>query len=274
MSLLHSNCPIPSDLQVLQLAYATGYYVHRSYDEATLTFGLMVDSNAAPEAIAPIYLMRGNSLLFTGNYTDAMDAFVQTTDAQPNWAEAYHNLGVAQMNQAWEKCAFQDALKSFTTTLELSPDFALSHVARGLLGTWDAIVNAGKPVDTLPMFERSQESCRQALDAADPRIAAQAAVCLANAQIAAFSMYPDEMQLDLESMQLEGLARPHWALPLVTQGAAHYMLWKSTDDPAAKTIAETELVAGLAAARDDVHLEHSKQVYDTSFTCLQKLWAH
>jgi Flp pilus assembly protein TadD len=121
---------------------------------------------------ADTWFHTGLSYLNAGNYEGAMDAFLQATQLEPDWARAHHNLGFAydQLRRYEEAIAsykvailldsdepethnnlgsvyvkqdrHEDAVNAFRRAIELNPDHAEAHLNLGI-----AYLLLGRPDD-------------------------------------------------------------------------------------------------------------------------------
>ena len=78
-------------------------------------------------ATAREHALAGNTLFERGEHEDAKIEFTKAINQDPDFAEAYYNRGITNM----ELEEFDNAIKDFTDAIRLRPDYAESYYLRG-----------------------------------------------------------------------------------------------------------------------------------------------
>lgn len=254
------------------LVYGASHYVYRNYTTAANAFATLAKLTHTPETGAALYLLLGNSLLYSQRYTEAATAYRQAVALQPNWAVAHYNLGVAYMNEEWQAHQFETALTIFSKTLELDPNFALVHLARGQMWTWlgDLILS---DVHSLPYYQQAERACERAVESSLSLIRQQAQLCLLQIQRARYDLGLLSDLPDVEQLDLERMATPYWSAPLITQAMLSYTFWNMSQDPIAQRRAERYLLRAIESSLDDVQTEPARENFLRVVRDLERLRA-
>jgi len=111
--------------------WALGLGTREGYEWATDFFGKALEQDGS-FALARYQL--GMALQATNNRWKAVGEFRKAIQLDPNFAEAYKNLG--DLLRLSPRRLFDQAIESYTKALDLEPDFAEAYVGRG--DAWQA----------------------------------------------------------------------------------------------------------------------------------------
>lgn len=78
------------------------------------------------EQTAMRQFLKGNSLYEKREWAEAVDAYSDGLEAQPDFARAYHGRGLGRLQLA----LLEDALEDFTLAIKHSPDWPLAYLSR------------------------------------------------------------------------------------------------------------------------------------------------
>jgi tetratricopeptide (TPR) repeat protein len=91
-----------------------------------------MDSPDDAEEVAQKAFAKGNAAFSSGRYRWAADQYAQALQVTPDWAEAYHNRGLAVANLRQTGDAAQDLAKAASLYLNLDNTSALDLVRQHL----------------------------------------------------------------------------------------------------------------------------------------------
>jgi tetratricopeptide (TPR) repeat protein len=118
--------------------------------QAELTKAIALD----PTQAGKCYFNLGAVLVNTGQTEPALDAFKKAIEADPNYADAYYQVGITQMSKATtggdgKMTAPPGTAEAFNKYLQLSPNGKDADVAKAMLASIGAAVDTGfsKPGD-------------------------------------------------------------------------------------------------------------------------------
>jgi tetratricopeptide (TPR) repeat protein len=165
------NLPVRTGLALVN--YAWGDFAAAAQSLADLQ-----SRYSSPEAKAYLLMLEGNSWLFAAydevkHYEAAIQAYSKALELQPDWPEAYNNLGVVHLNQAYaagEYVNFPVAETFFSKAITASDGKLLL-----------ALVNRANIYINQEATDLAVKDCQQALDLDDS--AALSHLCLAQALI-------------------------------------------------------------------------------------------
>ena len=100
---------------------------------ADRNYGIAVDLFTAAIGLAPTdihaYIYRGQAYLGAGNPKKAEADFIKVAELQPDFAQAWYQIGVAEEHQHHPK----EALENFAHAAALKPDMADAFFAAGVI---------------------------------------------------------------------------------------------------------------------------------------------
>ncbi len=229
-------------------------YLRRDYLGAEPLLRTAVDMSSEKDVAAALTLLAGNAQTFSHAYEAALVTYNQVTKAQPNWAFAWHNLGVAELYAAWGSHDFEEALSALEQARTLDPGFDLPLIS--IARIYRRIAD-----DVLGSYEKAIAACEQAEQSKDVKIRAQGIACTCQTQLAGSTSGPSDKLPQHCGVEMEDSATPYWAEPLMLIGSAEGVYWANNLDQVARQQALTYYEEYLKEAYDDVHLGESSQLY-------------
>ena len=117
----------------------TAEYFKINFDsEIGSTLITFISENPYKGKEAGTYFENGIEDIKRGNLAEAIEYFTKAVNAEPNFANAYYDLGMAMFNNS---LSTDTVIKYFEKSLELKPDFAEAvcyiGALRGMLGEYD-----------------------------------------------------------------------------------------------------------------------------------------
>ena len=88
--------------------------------------GKQAETYSTAEQTAMRQFLKGNSLYEKREWAEAVDAYSDGLEAQPDFARAYHGRGLGRLQLA----LLEDALEDFTLAIKHSPDWPLAYLSR------------------------------------------------------------------------------------------------------------------------------------------------
>jgi len=105
-------------------------------------------SNTVKEGSFGLSTNLGTAYSKSGMHEDAIKAYKQAVDLNPNYTKAHYNLGTAYIKSGM----FEDAIVAFQKTISLDPEFAKAHY------------NLGTAYSKTGMYENAIEAYKKGID--------------------------------------------------------------------------------------------------------------
>ena len=229
-------------------------YLRRDYPGAEALLRSVVAMG--PEAAPGPLLLTGNAQMFQRRYADAAATYNTVVKAAPDWAQAWNNLGVAELNNAWLSHEFAAAEAAFAEAIRLDPTDNLPYLGLGRIYRWTFDEVAGNA-------EKAFAACAQGEQADDPAVSTQGALCTSlTLMLTGWTADADaKLPPVTSSKTLEAAVSPYWAEPLALLGINENAYWMVNRDQLARQQASAYFARYLSNAYDDVLLEESRQLY-------------
>lgn len=239
-------------------------YLRRDYVSAEPVLRTAVGLSREADVQGILQLLVGNAQTMRHDYARAKDTLKDLVALQPNWAFAWHNLGVAKFNADWENQVFDDALKDYEQARVVDPEFDLSLISIAQIYRLQA-----HDFEEIGKYENAVGTCMAASMSDDDIVSLQGQVCATWNQFVSYSRaFTSTLPLVGDSAAYSQIATEYWAEPLIQLGLLEQLYDSENPDQTTQNQMQQYLARFIIEAHDDVILEELASFYRYAISLL------